>query len=414
MHHMQLTIDRRSVNYWLNIDCTLHLTMLFTYRSLDDEEKRVEEATARIRHALRQYVVTEPRRWTGLLARMTRARALVGSNSVEGINVSDEDAIAAIDGEDPANTDRETWRAVVGYREAMDYILQRRQSPSFTISEDVLLAVHFMICKSDLRARPGQYRPGWVAVRDSRTGEVVHEGVDRDDLEPLIHQLLDYVNNAPVESVFLRAAMTHLNLVMLHPFTDGNGRTARCIHTAVLASDGIVAPPFSSIEEYIGFNQQKYYDVLGEVGGGGWRPQRNAKPWIRFCLAGHYWQAQTLLRRMRELERAYTEMMRLVQANGLPERTAMALLQAAFGGSVRNGSYRISADISKNLASRDLKALVDADLLVPEGEKRGRYYVASRSVAAIRISLRLPKNVADPFAEGLQNPVSDRQANLFA
>ena len=387
--------------------------MLFTYRALDDEEKRAEEATARIRHDLRQYVVTEPRRWTGLLARMTRARALVGSNSVEGINVSDEDAIAAIDGEDPANTDRDTWRAVVGYREAMDYILQRRQSPSFTISEDVLLAVHFMICQSDLTARPGQYRPGWVGVRDARTGDVVHEGVDRDQLEPLIHELLDYVNHAEVESVLLRAAMTHLNLVMLHPFTDGNGRTARCIHTAVLASDGIVAPTFSSIEEYIGHNQQKYYDVLAEVGGGGWHPQRNAKPWVRFCLGGHYRQAQTLLRRMRELERVYAEMIELVRINGLPERSAMALLQAAVGSRVRNASYRISADISKNLASRDLKALVDADLLVPEGEKRGRFYSASRTVAEIRQRLRLPRNIDDPFAEGVLAQAPDRQANLF-
>ncbi|MCY3596262.1 MAG: hypothetical protein OXG71_02330, partial [Rhodospirillales bacterium] len=68
-----------------------------TYRALDDEETRVEEATTRIRDNLRRYVAAEPRRWTGLLARMTRARALAGSNSVEGINVSEEDAIAAID-----------------------------------------------------------------------------------------------------------------------------------------------------------------------------------------------------------------------------------------------------------------------------------------------------------------------------
>ena len=388
--------------------------MLFTYRAPDDAEKRVEDATARLRHDLRQYVVTEPRRWTGLLARMTRARALVGSNSVEGIDVSDEDAIAAIDGEDPANTDRDTWRAVVGYREAMDYILQRHQSPSFAISEEMLLAVHFMICQSDSRARPGQYRPGWVGVRDARTGEVVHEGVDRDQLEPLIHELLNYVNDAEVESVFLQAAMTHLNLAMLHPFTDGNGRTARCIHTAVLASDGIIAPPFSSIEEYIGHNQQKYYEVLAEVGGGGWHPLRNAKPWVRFCLGGHYRQAQTLLRRMRELERVYAEMTELVQVNGLPERSAMALLQAAVGSRVRNSSYRISADISKNLASRDLKALVDADLLVPEGEKRGRFYTASRGVAEIRHRLRLPGSIDDPFAEDAQIQVPDRQASLFA
>ncbi len=376
------------------------MIMLFTYRTLDDEEKRVEEATARLRADLRRYVATEPRRWTGLLARMTRARALAGSNSIEGINVSDDDALAAIDREDPANTDRDTWQAVVGYREAMDYILQRRQSPSFMITEDVLLAVHFMICQSDLQANPGQYRPGWVGVRNSRTGELVHEGVDRDQLEPLIHELLDYVNNEQVDSVFLRAAMTHLNLAMLHPFTDGNGRTARCIHTAVLASDGIVAPTFSSIEEYIGHNQQKYYDVLAEVGGGTWQPARDAKPWIRFCLTGHYVQAQTLLHRMRELERLYVELSDLVIARGLPDRMALALIQAAFGTRVRNSSYRVSADVSKNLASRDLKVLVDIGLLVPEGERRGRFYSAAPVVAEIRQKSRLPKKVDDPFAEG--------------
>ncbi len=388
--------------------------MLFTYPSLDDEERRVEEATTRLRHDLRHYVEAEPRRWTGLLARMTRARALIGSNSVEGINVSEEDALAAIDGEDPASTDRDTWQAVIGYRAAMNYIRQRCQSPSFAITEDVLLAVHFMICQSDLTTGPGLYRAGWVGVRDAGTGELVHEGVARDELEPRIGELLAYVNEATVESVFLRAAMTHLNLVMLHPFKDGNGRTARCIQTAVLASDGSIEPTFSSIEEYIGRNQQEYYNVLAEVGGGGWHPQRDAKPWVRFCLTGHYRQARTLLRRMRELERVYAELSALVEAKGLPERSAMALLQAAFGSRVRNSSYRVSADISKNLAGRDLKVLVDANLLVPEGEKRGRFYVASQTVADIRNALRLPRNIGDPFAKDSEVQASSRQATLFS
>lgn len=373
--------------------------MLFTYPSLDEAERRVENATTRIRADLRRYIATDTRRWSGLLTRMTRARALAGSNSIGGVQVSNEDAIAAIDREDPANTDRDTWQAVVGYREAMDYILQRRQSPSFTITEEVLLAVHFMICQSDMEANPGQYRPGWVCVRNAPDGDMTYEGVDRDRLGTLMRELLDYANEGQVKSVFLRAAMTHLNLVLLHPFTDGNGRTARCIHTAVLASDGGAAPAFSSIEEYIGFNQQAYYDVLAEVGSGGWNPERDAKPWVRFCLSGHYWQAQTLLRRTRELERMYAALSELVETHDFPDRMALALIQAAFGIRVRNASYRISADVSRNLASRDLKALVDAKLLVPEGEKRGRSYSASPAVAKIRQQLRLPRKADDPFAE---------------
>ena len=113
-------------------------------------------------------------------------------------------------------------------------------------------------------------------------------------------------------------------------------RTARCIQTAVLASAGIVAPIFSSIEEYIGHNQQEYYNVLAEVGGGGWNPERSAKPWVRYCLKGHYLQAQTHLRRTRELARVYADLDDLAKARGLPERSAMALVQAAFGTRVRN------------------------------------------------------------------------------
>ncbi len=368
------------------------MTMLFTYRSLDDQEKRVEEATARLLNDLRSHAAAEPRPWTGLIARLTRARALAASNRIEGIHVSDEDAVAAIDREDPTDTDRDAWRAVIGYRDAMDYLLQRRRSPSFTITEEVLLAVHFMICNPDPDANPGMYRPRWVGVSSTRTGNLVHEGIDRDQLEPRVRELLDYVNHAEVESVFLRAAMTHLNLAMLHPFSDGNGRTARCIQTAVLADDGL-----TSTEEYFGCNQQEYYGVLAEVGGG-WNPERDAKPWVRFCLTGHYVQARTLLHRMRETERLHAELCERVTAFGLPERTALAPLQAAIAGTLRNSSYRISADISKSLARRDLKYLVDAGFLVPPGEKRARLYKTTPIVAQIRRRLRRPMKTSDPFA----------------
>ena len=373
--------------------------MLFTYPALDDAEKQVEHATAQIRAALRRYVTAELPGWTDLLTRMTRARALAASNNAAGVHVSEEDAIAAIDREDPANTDDDTWQAVVGYRQATEYILQLRRSSSFSISEDGLLAVHFMICQSDREANPGRYRPGWLCIRNTSTGDIVHEGVDRDRLEPLVRELLDYVNDGQVESVFLRAAMTHLNLAMLHPFTDGNGRTARCIHTAMLANDSMVAPAFSSMEEYIARNQRAYHDVLAEVGGGGWHPERDARPWVRFCLRAHYRQAQTLLRRTREMERVHAELSELAETCGFPDRTVLALLQAAFGIRFPNASYRVSADISQNLASRDLKALVDTKLLVHEGTRRARSYSASPMVAEIRRRLRLPEENDDPFAE---------------
>ena len=61
-------------------------------------------------------------------------------------------------------------------------------------------------------------------------------------------------------------------------------------------------PLFMSIEEYLGRNTQKYYDVLAEVGRGSWQPGNDARPWIRFILTAHLRQARTMLRRVRETE----------------------------------------------------------------------------------------------------------------
>ncbi len=386
--------------------------MLYLYPKLDAQETAVVTRIDELRGDLRHYVTQNQRRWTGLLARITRAKALRASNSIENINVSQEDAIAAVDGEEPAEADRATWKAVVGYQEAMTYILQRCRDRNFRFSIDSILAVHFMISQSDLDANPGNFRRGWVGVRNTQSNEVVHEGVDRDILEPLINQLVDYLNDQDAPNIIVKAALAHLNLTLLHPFSDGNGRTARCLQTAVLANEGIVAREFSSIEEYIGRNQQEYYDVLALVGGGGWNPTRDCKPWIRFCLKGHYVQLQTLLKRNEELGLTYNDLNQLVARHKLQERMALGLLEAAFGTRVRNASYRVGTDISNNLASRDLKQLVDAGLLIAKGEKRGRHYVASPEVRAIRERHRLPKSIADPFFKLVEQSREEKQLTM--
>jgi Fic family protein len=374
--------------------------VLYTYTQLDALEQRVLARIDALRRDLRHYVVHNPQRWTGLLARMTRAKALRASNSIENINVSQEDAIAAIDGEDPAEADRPTWQAITGYQSAMTYILQRCRDQEFTFSLDSILAIHFMISQSDLKANPGNFRRGWIGVRNLQTNEIVHEGVDRELLGALMDELVAYLNDeAAAPHIVIKAAMAHLNLTLMHPFSDGNGRTARCLQTAVLANEGIAAREFSSIEEYIGRNQQEYYDVLSAAGGGGWNPRRDAKPWVRFCLKGHYMQLRTLLRRNEELGAVYGDLFALVRQRKLNERMALGLLDAAFGIRVRNASYRVSTSASNNLASRDLKQLVDAGLLVPQGERRGRHYIASDEVRSIRERHRLKRPVTDPFAD---------------
>jgi Fic family protein len=375
--------------------------MIFSTKPLDAKEVAVLAEVDKQKQDLR-YAISAPRRWSGLLRRTTFARAVQGSNSIEGYNVTLDDAIAAVEGEEPLDPNDEAWLAVTGYRDAMTFVLQKVDDPYFTLSEEVLKALHFMMVKHDLTKNPGRWRSGPIFVKSEKTGDQVYEGPPAESVPGLMGELVSSINRASDVSVpvIVRAAMAHLNLVMIHPFSDGNGRMGRCLQTLVLASSGVVSPTFSSIEEYLGRNTQDYYDVLADVGQGSWNPGGGAKPWVRFCLTAHYRQVVTLLRRTREIQKIWDQLETLVKRLRLPERTLEVLTNAAMGLQVRNNTYRSVADITMTLASRDLKVLVDAGLLVSHGEKRGRYYRGSPGLKAICQKAREPRSpIPDPFEQ---------------
>ncbi len=203
---------------------------------------------------------------------MAFARAVQGSNSIEGYNASLDDVLAAVDDEPTINADEETRLALAGYRDAMTYVLQIAQDQKAPqVDEGLLKALHFMMIKHDLSKNPGRWRPGDIYVRNDETGQIVYEGPDADRIPALIDATINELEQSQAP-VLVRAAVAHLNLVMVHPYSDGNGRMARALQTLVLAREQIVAPVFSSIEEYLGRNTQAYYHVLAEVGRGSWSP----------------------------------------------------------------------------------------------------------------------------------------------
>ena len=102
--------------------------------------------------------------------------------------------------------------------------------------------------------------------------------------------------------------------------------------------------------------------------------------------------------RVREMEALWNLLEVEIKRKALPERTLVALSDAANGYRVRNATYRTAADVSEVVAGRDLKLLADNDLLVPVGEKRGRSYTASKPLKALAKRVRQPRDVEDPFS----------------
>jgi Fic family protein len=354
----------------------------------------------RLRYQLRQ-----PRRWFGTLRRATVARAAQGSNSIEGYHATVEDVAAVLDDEEPLDADTETRHAIAGYRDAMTYVLQLAGSdPPVRLDSSLLLSLHFMMIKHELPKGPGRWRPGAVWVEDA-DGSVTYEAPPRDGLEQLVEEMLAMIDE-PADVPLVQAAMAHLNLALIHPFSDGNGRMARCVQSFVLARDGVLAPEFMSIEEYLGRNTPAYYAVLTDVAAGSWSPERSARPWLTYCLTAHYRQAKTVLQRIDEAAALWDQVDELVRLHGLPDRSIGVLSDCARGWQTRRSLYvkavlaTVGEEIAEDTATRDLRALSGAGLLVAEGEKRGRRYRGSPELKALWAEirrLRPAKDDDDPY-----------------
>ena len=376
--------------------------MIYVTPTLSPKDDRALEAIDELREGLRFYVAT-PRRWHETLRRATTARVVQGSNTIEGYHASVEEVAAVMANENPRTLDDETRMAISGYRDAMTYVIQQaREAP--VIDASMLRALHLMITRHDLSSNPGLWRPGPVWVNDP-DGRAVYEAPERSLVEPLVAELLHQIADGG-DHVIVVAAMAHLNLVLVHPFSDGNGRVARCLQSLVLGCEGLLSPEFLSIEEYLGRNTSAYYAALREVSRGRWSPGRSARPWIEFCITAHYRQAMTLRRRIRELEALWDRCEQLATRHRLSGRTVAALVDAAQGWRLRRSLYltiteaSIGEKVSPAVATRDLTAMARAGLLHPRGERRGRYYVGTPLLRMVWQEIRKarpPRGYDDPY-----------------
>jgi Fic family protein len=349
---------------------------IFATPELDPADQAVLEQI----HALRSSLldVLFPRRWDGGLRRSMLARAIQGSNSIEGYDVELDDAAAALDDEEALSADVRTFAEIRGYRQALGYVLAMAADSDFKLDASAIRGMHYMMLSHDLAKSPGSYRQGAVYVHDETTGENVYEGPDADEVPALMTSLMDELAMASSVDPLVQAAMAHLNLVLIHPFRDGNGRMARALQT--LGGD----PAFSSSEEWLGGNTEDYYRVLAATGGGGWHPDRPVDLWVKFNLRAHHVQAQIVARRYNEASKLWQGLDVVIADNGLAERVADELFDASLGFRIRRSSYIRRAEIEQRTATRDLTRLTQLGLLRAVGQTKGRHYVMGDQLAALR------------------------------
>src|SRR5258705_13136227 len=339
--------------------------MLFQTPSITEREAEVIDEIDTIRRQLSLPGLGE---WPGLPWRAIHDRILQASKNPALGNAFLEN-LGATEDEEPGAENPDAWSAAPGYHAALSFVLQVADAPDFAIDEGTIRALHYMMAGHAPQNAAGRWRRGSISVREDSSGKAMYRAPHAKFIPALMAELIASLNARDEVPVFIRAAMAHLNLAAIPPFRDGNGRMARALQTFVLARDGISAPPFASIDEYLSVNTGEYYRILDEVDEGAWQPERDARPWVRFCLAAHWLQARTLLRRTEEYDRLWDELEREVKHRGLPERMISALAEAAVGGSLTAALYESATMASAHEAGDDLERLMKIGLLVGVSDK---------------------------------------------
>jgi Fic family protein len=380
--------------------------MIFATPELTAEDQRVAAEIADFYEEFR-HLLAEPHRWERQLRRSITAAAVRSSNHIEGYTISEEAAETLIAGGDiSAETSEETLAAVTGYRDALSYVQHAARFRIFSWDHTLLSALHFMMTRTERLKQPGEYRSTGVWVVGGRDRPPVYTAPDPDLVPGLMGELLDWLEHGDLDCpAFVRASMAHLNQVSIHPWRDGNGRMSRAVHTLVLAREGVLAPEFSSIEEWLGsadLNTMEYYAALSAAQGGSWQPERDARPWLRFCLRTHHLQAQSVQRRFAAAQRLWFRLEEIADAHHLGERTITALYAAATG-QLRRTYYMEEESLTRDQSLADLRTLRKLNLIDPVGHARTQRYVGGPALVTARQEVR-----AEVYKDFFREPYPDK------
>ncbi|MEU2871034.1 Fic family protein [Streptomyces olivoreticuli] len=378
--------------------------MLYETPRLEPVDLEVLEQVDALRDQLRYAVHQVPMKWTLDLRKALTASAIAASNTIEGYRVDAKDVADLMDGEREVEASEENKAETLAYQQAMAYIQSLHNVADFRYSKELLNSLHWMLQGHHHPLRTaGQWRR--TSIRITAPGDELatdYEGPDQELVPGLMGELVDWLNGGDLDHhVLIRAAMAHLNLVKIHPWSDGNGRMSRSLQTLLIARGGVLAPEFSSIEEWLGMpgNTWEYYKVLREVGGPVWSPQRDTLPWIKFNLLAYHQQAQRVQRRVERSNECWMQLMEASEADGVTERQVTALHEVAMTGRVRRSRYEKAEGINTQQATRDMQALTKAGLLTAVGQTRGRYYVAGPQFPQnVLATAQRPHTIVNPYA----------------
>lgn len=345
-----------------------------------------------------------PRRWSGRLRRALEAEAVAASTSMEGVPVTVDDALRILGGDRPEHVSDADQALVRGYRDAMTYVQRRADDGLLVWNRELVVAVQDRVLAGNFPSGAGRLRQQATWVTNSMTGEVVFQPPDHELVPELIDEICATMEVNDWHPA-LAAAWVHVALAAIHPFRDGNGRTARVLASLTMYRGGFRHPEFTNLEEWWGRATADYYaafDCLGAEFDRGC----DVTAFVKAHVEAQVSQVYGLALRQRTEGMLWTALENLLEDRGLNARIANALYDSFFERSVTTGYYRDLIQASPATARNDLQAAAAAGLVRPVGQTRGRRYEPGERL--LRCVAREVGGDVEPQQRAILNALLDR------
>ena len=197
------------------------------------------------------------------LRKNSKKRSAYSSNKIEGNPLSQEQVNEIIDNDERRHL-LKPEQEIRNYYLALNY-LERAALEKRRFSKELILDVQKNVEKGASREKiglRGQMPPGVLfAVYDTQTRRPEYIPPEYIDIPGLLDELVEYVNTTDDHPLII-AAKVHYQLVTIHPFEDGNGRTARLLSGYILDINGYGFNGIGSLEEYFAYDVNEYYESI--------------------------------------------------------------------------------------------------------------------------------------------------------
>ena len=185
---------------------------------------------------------------------------------IEGTRLTLRESERLLAGESVPEADEDDVQELLNYRDAFHLVSDYLESGT-SITEGLIREIHKRLVDNVRggQAQPGQYRQIQNYVANSVTGDIIYTPPSPGDVPALMHEMVQWLNMSSEIHPALIGGIAQFQLVHIHPFVDGNGRTSRLLSTLVLYRAGYDFKRLFTISEYYDRNRAAFYTALQGV-----------------------------------------------------------------------------------------------------------------------------------------------------